>query len=447
MIRSLFAEYVDKYFARVIGKIVEKFNGKTQETKLLHKTMLTEEYSADLKWGSTEINHSVVAADVVALDSPLPLKKRDRVSNATGELPKLGVKYRKGEKLISDINVAKARNASEATIVSKIFDDATKCIRSMDVTKEILFRRGLSTGQLLVTEEDNDGTGVRVSFGFKEDHFFHCKADAWLGANPTPQDDIQQMFDKADEDGNVISHVYLTKRYFDAFRKSKQGKLLAASYDKQVITNEALLPIPGRSAFLEALADEYGATFHLVEGSFKIQDPDGSDKPADAWKEANVVGVPEEIVGRLVYGTLAEETNPVANVTYQKAGSHVLISKYSKTDPLEEFTAAQALCLPVIDNADGIYILHADSANGSKDVTVDPSSLSFPKSASTKTVDIHADGEVTATSNQTWATASVGSGKVSITVAANTGAERTAKVTVSDGSSSKDIAITQAAGA
>jgi hypothetical protein len=443
MVRSLFAEYVDKYFSRVIGKIVEKFNGKTKETNLLHKTMLTEEYSADLKWGSTEINHSIVAADVVALDSPLPLKKRDTISNATGDLPKIGIKYRKGEKLISDINVAKARNADEATIVSKIFDDTTKCIRSTDVTKEILFRRGLSTGQLLVAEDENDGTGVRVSFGYKDDHIMHCLGTAWLGSAPTPQDDVQQLFDKAEEDGNTISHVYLTKRYFDAFRKSKQGRLLAANSKQQVITDENLLPAVGRAAFLDALEDEYGATFHIVQGSFKIQDPDGSDKPAEAWKEANVVGVPDEIVGRLVYGTLAEETNPVPAVIYQKAGSHVLISKYSKTDPLEEFTAAQALCLPVIDNADGIYVLHADSAG---DLTVNPASLSFPKSASTKAVEIHADKDVTVTSNQTWATVEVGSGKVAVSVTANSGAERTAKVTVTDGKASKEVTITQAAG-
>lgn len=445
MLASLFAEYVDKYFSRVVGKIVEKFNGKKDEPTLLHKTMLTEEYSADLKWGSTELNHSVVAADVVALDSPLPLKKRDRIGNATGDLPKLGVKYRKGEKLISDINVARARNADEATIVSKIFDDTTKCIKSMDVTKEVLFRRGLSTGQLLVTEDDNDGTGIRVSFGYKEDHIFHCTGTAWLGNAPKPQDDLQQLFDKATEDGNSINHVYLTKRYFDAFRRSEQGKLLSANYNRQVITDKALLPVPGRSAFLEVLRDEFGAEFHLVEGTFKVQNADGSEKNAEAWKEANIVGVPETIVGRLVYGTLAEETNPVANVNYQKAGSHVLIAKYSKTDPLEEFTTAQAICLPVIDNADGIYVLHADSAD--EKLAVDPASLSFPKSASTKVVSVHADNDVTATSSQTWATASYANGKLSVSVTANTGAERTAKVTVSDGTTSKEVSITQAAGA
>lgn len=71
---SLFIEYIDKYFRLVIGKITEKINGKKTEERLPHKTMLTEEYSADLTWGSTELNTSVVAADVVAMDSSLPLK-------------------------------------------------------------------------------------------------------------------------------------------------------------------------------------------------------------------------------------------------------------------------------------------------------------------------------------------------------------------------------------
>ena len=57
---SLFIEYIDKYFRLVIGKITEKINGKKTEKQLLHKTMLTEEYSADLTWGSTELNTSVV---------------------------------------------------------------------------------------------------------------------------------------------------------------------------------------------------------------------------------------------------------------------------------------------------------------------------------------------------------------------------------------------------
>ena len=94
---SLFSEIVEKYFRLVIGKITEKFNGNKTEPVLLHKTMLTEEYSADLSWGSTELNHSIVAADVVSLDSSLPLKKRGKIGNASGTIAKLGVKFRRRE--------------------------------------------------------------------------------------------------------------------------------------------------------------------------------------------------------------------------------------------------------------------------------------------------------------------------------------------------------------
>lgn len=446
MNRSLFPEFVDKYFSRIVGKITDKYNGENREEVLLHKQMLIEEYSPDLKWGSTNINHSIVAADVVALDSPLPLKKRDTVSNASGDIPKMGVKYRKSEKLLTDIQVAQARGAKEADIVSKIFEDTAKCIKSMDVLKEILFRRGLSTGQMLVESEENDGTGIRVSFGYKEANTFHCLADAWLGENPTPQDDIQQMFDKADADGNTISHVYLTKKYIDAFRKSEQGKLLSANANKLVITDKTVLPVLGRNAFLEVLNDEYGAEFHVVSGTFKVQNPDGSEKNAEAWREANVVGTPSNIVGRLVYGTLAEETNPVKNVDYEKSGSHVLIAKYSKTDPLEEFTTAQAIAIPVIDNADGIYVLHADTTAKKKaELGVDTESLSFGKEAGTQSFNIHYDGKepVTVKSNSDWAKVTRSGAKVTVKVTENIESSRNAEITVTAGSESKTVNVTQ----
>ena len=165
------------------------------------------------------------------------------------------------------------------------------------------------------------------------------------------------------EDGNAINHVYISKKYFNFFRKSEQGRVLAASFLNQVITTTSKIPVPSRSVFLEALADEFGATFHIVDAAFKYQKPNGETESVRPWEEANIVGLPAEQVGRLVYGTLAEETNPVAGVSYQKSGSHILVSKYSKTDPLEEFTAGQALVIPVIDGADSIYLLHANEVN------------------------------------------------------------------------------------
>ena len=42
---------------------------------------------------------------------------------------------------------------------------------------------------------------------------------------------------------------------------------------------------------------------------------------------------------------------------YTTIDEYKLISRYSKTDPLQEFTNGQAICLPVIENVDQIYSL------------------------------------------------------------------------------------------
>lgn len=452
MNQSLFLEIVEKFFALVVGRITEKYNGKKEEQTLLHKSMLTEEYSADLSWGATELNHSVVAADVVALDSSLPLKSRGKIGNASGKLAKIGVKFRKGEKDISDINVMRARGTDEATVVAKLFDDAPKCVRSMDVRKEIMFLQGLSTGQTLVTEEDNDGTGVRVTFGYKTENTFHAQTAPWGAEGYNPIEDLRQMFDKANEDSNTIGIVLLSKKYFDFIRSSIYGKKLSADYRGQIYLNDNQLSQPSRQAMLEALADEFGATFRIVDSTFRIENHDGSYSSVRPWAEANIVGVPGEIVGRLVYGTLAEETNPVAGVTYQKSGSHVLLSKYSKTDPLEEFTAAQAICLPVIDGADSIYLLHAD---GTGKVSTDVTSLSFTKAANTtgKKVTVHADSTFTASVPEaaSWVTLSTSGNVVTVKVSANSASnapERSTTLTITDAdNNTAEVTITQAANA
>ena len=448
---SLFIQYVDKYFKQVIGKITETFNGSKTEPTMLYKSMLAEEYSPDLTWGSTELKHSVVAADVVALDSPLPLKSRGSVQQASGTLPKLGVKYRKSEKDISDINVMRARGVDEATIVAKVFDDTPKVAKSMDVRKEIMFEQGLSTGITLVADDEaNTGTGIRVQFGYKDENTFHALTAPWGETGYNPIDDLEQMFDKATSDSNAINIVMISKRYFNLIRSSTAGKKLVADFKGQVYTSTDLIPQPSRQAMLDALSDEFGAEFRIVANSFRVEKRDGSLMSVTPWVEANVIGIPEVTVGRLVYGTLAEETNPVADVAYQKLGSHTLISKYSKTDPLEEFTAGQALCLPVIDGADSIYILHAD---GTGVISTDVTSLEFTKAANTtgKRVTVHSDYPFTAAVPvaASWVTLSTSGNVVTVKVSANSASsapERTTTLTITDTEgNTAEVSITQAA--
>ncbi|MDR0733801.1 MAG: hypothetical protein LBF08_07065 [Dysgonamonadaceae bacterium] len=97
---SLFVEFVKKWFKSIAAGITEKVNDSKTPVTYLFKGMLTPVLSYDNKWDSTIVSKSIVAADVVALDSPLPIKKRDSIRSTGGRLPKLGMKMYKSESLL-----------------------------------------------------------------------------------------------------------------------------------------------------------------------------------------------------------------------------------------------------------------------------------------------------------------------------------------------------------
>lgn len=449
---SLFSAYVDKFFKGFIGKFTELFNGKKEEPTYLYTSMLTEEYTPDLTWNATSLNNSIVAADVVAMDSPLPLKKRGVVSRASGEVAKLGIKKSLKEKEISDIMVMEAKGQQEADIARRILNNVPKVIGGIHSRVEIMFEQALSQGYALVADDTMEGLGIRVDFGYKEDNTFHALAAAWSDAsNATPLSDIRQLFDGASANSDAISDVYMSEQYFNYMRKTAEVKELVASANNQVIVNASSLPIPNRQKTLDALGDEFGATFHVVNNSYKVEAKDGTQTPVKPWAQGNIVGVPSSTVGRLVYGTLAEDMNRVAGVTYQKSG-FMLVSEYSHNEPsLEEFTAAQALAMPVIDDGEHIYLLHAD---GTGVITTDKDSLSFTAAANNvgkKVTVTHADKPWTAAVPvaDSWCTVTTSGNEITVKVSANNGSgatkrETTLTITDSDGNTA-EVAIEQAA--
>ena len=458
MIASLFSDLISKYFSAVVGKVTEKYNGENTEPTMLHKSMLTEEYSADLTWGSTDFNNTIVAADVVALESSIPLKKRDVITTAIGQIPKLGLKYERGEKFLTDINVMRAKGVNEAQVAAKVLDDVAKCVKGMDVRKEIMFEQALSSGVTLIKDgtmfAGNDGTGIRVDFGFPAANASNAEV-TWGADSYTPISDIRNMIDAAEGKGVTIRHLWMNRAAFDDIRTSAEGKQLAAVFNGVNIAAGVTLPVPSRAALNDALADEFNVTIHIINGSFREQLPNGNFNTVTPWENGIIVGTTDTNVGRLVYGTLAEETNPVNQVTYEKSGSHVLISKFSDTDPLVEYTAAQALCLPVIDNVNSIYRLNSTQAITFGGTDINSSGVvALPKTqvSSAKVVTTSYAGYGTLTASRpaadSWCTVAVSGSNINITATANSAQnapKRSTTVTVTDGVVTKTFTVEQAA--
>lgn len=356
MEQSLFFQYVQKYFPQLVVSIVEKLNDKNQTTlPYLYKDLLSPSYSVDGRWESISGEYNRVAADVVTMDSPLPLKSRDSLSRASGNLPKVGMELFLNEKQMSDIDAMINQGLSINTILQKIFEDTPRVISGVYERMEAMFLEGFSTGVALA-DSNNAGAGVRIDYGYLDSHKFGV-AKAWSenATTATAIDDIEKVVKKATEDGNRIVKAYADRFWFDNFCKNEQARQQFAFGQGFVGSNVPNLSYEQVSAVMQ---NRFGFSIELVDRVVKTE-ANGVKTVNRPWAEGTIVFVCDTQVGNLVWTRPAEMNHPVSGVSYETADDYILVSKYRVNRPaLREYTASQARVLPVISNPDRIYTLN-----------------------------------------------------------------------------------------
>ena len=381
MHESLFIQLIRSVFPKLSLYVKEKES--PNKRTYLYKEMLTEVYSPDQKWEGSSAKTTYVAADIVEMDSPLPLKKRGQISTSNGKLPKIAMKKPLLESDINNINIMMAqyenlitranslqaqglveqatstRQAAEiakARIINKLMNDGVACSVGLDERNEKNFLEGLSNGIIAVEDLDNTGKAIRVSYGYMPENCFHTATNG-----VTTREDFDRIFEKANADGNTIIQVMLAKAQLKKIRKEQWAKELVADYEGKEYTENTKLKTPSEKSFSEAFEDEFGATVKTIDRTVIIE-KNGKQHSVKPWNEDNVVFICNTNVGSFVWGTLAEDTNRVAGVQYSNVDNWKLISKYSKNEPaLQEVTAGQGICLPVIEDVDQIYLLSTKS--------------------------------------------------------------------------------------
>jgi hypothetical protein len=220
---SYFAEYVKKWFKILTTTIVEKVNDSKSPTTYLFKTMMKPAISADGRWDSLSVSKSIVAADVVDIDSPLPIKKRDAISRAGGEIPIIGMGMKKNAKLIQRIKYLAASGATETQVAQMIFDDLGRVITGVYERIEFMFLQALSTGYTLIRDSENVGVGMRVNFGYRDSNRYGV-SKKWGKEGYTPISDIERVLTKAGENFDTITTIALDKAAYNQIRKSEESK-------------------------------------------------------------------------------------------------------------------------------------------------------------------------------------------------------------------------------
>ena len=193
MVASIFKGLIEKVFPKLAKTITEKVNGKEGEISIEYKKYLKPEFSTDMKFNSLTSNTSVVAADVVSLDSELTPKKRGSYGSATGEIPKLGMLKALNETQLQALKNLAARGGKEKELATKLFKDLSDGVKGVYERLDIMFFQAASTGVTVIDDTNNTGTGIRVDFGIPSGNQFGATSKAWTDADAMPIDDIENV--------------------------------------------------------------------------------------------------------------------------------------------------------------------------------------------------------------------------------------------------------------
>ena len=371
MQESLFIQFVMALWPKLSLYVKTKENNGKPRT-YLHKTMLTPVYSADQKWEGTSANTVYVAADMVAMDSPLPVKKRDSIATSNGKLPKIGMEKKKGETDINTLNIMNAQyqasvaagNQAAATsqrqqIIQRFANDAVYCSVGIDEKNEANFLTALSDGVMAVPDDENAGTALRVTFGYEKFPGNHFGVEV---KGHISRDDIERVLAKANDDGVTITTLVIALSTYREMKKERWARELVADAKDLSYTDDTKLPIPNATQFDDAFATEFGGIQFLKIDRTVYFEKNGKRTPVKPYNADKLVFLSSTDVGSLVWGTLAEVTNPVAGVKYSQLDQYKLISEFSTTKPLIEHTTGEALVIPVIENVDMIYTIDKSNA-------------------------------------------------------------------------------------
>ncbi len=338
----------------VVEKLNEKvLNANNRELTYLYKQKLRSVFSLDGRWASILAEYTRVAADVVALDSELPLKSRDSIETISGDIPKLGMKLYLTEKQMKDIDAMMAQNVPLQIIINNIFADVVRCIQGVWDRIEDIFLSELSHG--VGISERNNGTGIRIDMNFYEANQF-LVSSPWSDATATPLDDIQKIVDKAVNEGNVITEVFADDTALNLLYRSTQVRAQFAFDGGIAMTGTSTVPVLDLQKVQQVFMSKWNIKLTRISRSIKTE-INGIKKNHSPWKKGNMTFVCDDELGSLVWTNVAESTRPVEGVVYQTADEFILAKKYSTTDPLREFTASEAMVVPVLNNVDRIYTL------------------------------------------------------------------------------------------
>jgi len=319
-----------------------------------------------------------VAADVVAYDVSAPLKTRRTVSKLSGEIPAIRMKKKMTEIDLNTYNILKAQARPEQkALLDLVFGDVDDCVDGVNARLEWIIFQALSKGQITLSTVTNAAgviTEEAIDFGLlaaNKEVVVGANTTKWtilLAATSKPITDIEFVMEQASDAGVAPKYMLMNRSKWLAFRISDQIKDFVIPYAIYGGTRKQRAPTI--EVANEALKSEGYPQIIIIDTRISYEDAEHTITSVDPWLDSDkadryVTFLEDLKCGDMLYGPIAEETNPPKQVVQAKKGP-ILISKWSDVDPIAEYTKGELNAFPSWPTIDRVFSLDTEmSTTGS----------------------------------------------------------------------------------
>ena len=338
----------------VVTAQYEKLNGTKDAPVYLHDQLLTPEYSVDMTYNSLSGAYTRVTADVVAFDSPLPIKSRGAIKSASGEIPKIGMKLTLNEKQMNTLRILRNTPGRTMELARKVFADSEAVQFGIKETIEEALLLGFSGGVALIPDENNVGTAVRVNYNIPADNQTGVPV-VWSDPASKPITDIKNSLKAAKAKGEYPDTIWMDSDILDNVLNNDQVKAQLL-FNGGIVGDSANVPTLDQDQLSALLKRTLKLNLMVVDRSF-VHQKDKTKTVTEGWTPNMVVLTTGTQIGSLVYSTLAEEEFPQEHVNYAKPNQYILVSTWGTTDPVSQATGGQAIVFPILQNVESFFYI------------------------------------------------------------------------------------------
>jgi hypothetical protein len=297
-----------------------------------------------------------VAADVVAIDSSAPLKRRQAIKKLTGDIPPVKIARELTEAdLYKYRELKNMATPDQQQIIELVFGDVDYCFNGCMARMEWFALRALSYGKFTLSKSNNAGiiTEDTIDYNMASANK-EVASVAWSASasSTKPITDIIGIQEEANAAGVTLKYMLMTPTTWSYFAASTetQNYTLGTLYGGAKIKLSPTLDDANRM-----LRDRDLPQIIIVNTSITTE-VSGTQTSSNPWRTGHVLLIPDLNVGRMEMGPIATEEFPPEQITSAKRDG-VFVYKYHDVDPVREVTVGEITAFPSWESIDQCWNL------------------------------------------------------------------------------------------